>query len=86
MVIYNPASLEIFDLHIVASFLLVPLCINNLVLGLDIFVESKLQCKVVKVCVYLFGTGVDSRPVKLRKERPRIVVRRYITCASASAN
>ena len=49
MVRDNLVLVQILDLNIIAALLLIPVCANNLVLRLDIFVQGILSRKVVKV-------------------------------------
>lgn len=63
MVTSNFAADKIFDLDIIASFAVVPVGANNLVLSLDEPLQIVFICKTVEVFEDLFRGGVDSRPV-----------------------
>lgn len=60
--------LEILDLDIISALLLVPVGPNDLVLGLDVFVEVIFSRESVEVVVDFLAAGIDSRPIKLRLE------------------
>ena len=78
------AILEVFDLHIIAALLLVPVCANYLMLCLDVFVEVVLAREGIEVAEDFLAAGVDGGPVKLWLKRPCVVVRWDITCAAVS--
>jgi hypothetical protein len=74
MIVHHLVALKVRDLHIVASLLLIPCGTDNLMLCLDILVQTVLAREVVEVCKDLFRAGIYGRPVKFRLERPRVVV------------
>lgn len=83
MVVDNLPALEVLDLHIIAALLLVPCCAGDLVPRLDVFVQSVLSRKIVKVGINLPGARVHSAPVELGLERPCVVVCGHVARAAA---
>lgn len=63
MVTSNCAADEIFDLDIIASFAVVPVGANNLVLSLDEPLQIVFVCETVEVFEDFFCRRVNGRPV-----------------------
>jgi hypothetical protein len=86
VVVNDLPALEVFDLYIVAALLLVPDRTADLVSCLDVFMQPILPRKIVEVCKDLLGASIHGAPIQLRLKRPRVVVRRHVTCAAAKAS
>lgn len=79
---YLGVVLQILDLHIVATLLVIPICSIHLVLCLDKSVEMVLPCERIEVVKDFLTTSIYGRPVKLGFERPCVVVGWDIACAA----
>jgi hypothetical protein len=86
VVIHDLAALQILDLHIITAPRLVPSGAGDLVLCFDIAMQTVLAGEVVEVGEYLSRASVNSRPVEFGLERPCVVVRWDVACASAEGS
>lgn len=75
--------LEILDLDIVSTFLMVPVSPSNLVLSLDESFQCMSVRKSVKIVEDLFASGINTRPIEFWLERPSVVMCRDIASTSA---
>src|ERR1700733_8537694 len=73
-----PACLQILNLDIVATSLLVPVRARNLVLGFHVVMETVLGCKMIEIVIYLLAACVYRGPVELRLEGPGVVMGWYV--------
>jgi hypothetical protein len=82
MIVKITPALQILDLNIVTSRLIVPICSNDLMASFHIIVETVFPSETVEVIEDFATACVDRRPIKFRLEGPSIVVRWYIAGAS----
>lgn len=74
MVTDDGASSQILDLDVVAAALLVPVRADDLMLGLDVLLQSILVGESVEVLENLLSRGINRGPVEFWLEAPRVVV------------
>lgn len=60
LVMDGPTSRQIFDLNVPMAASLIPLCPDNLVIGLAILSQIVLHHEIVEIGVYLLGRSINS--------------------------
>lgn len=74
MIVHDLVASKVLNLNIVSPFRFIPDRAYDLVLCLDVFVETIFACEVVEIGEDLFRAGIYSGPIDLRLERPCVGV------------
>ena len=74
MIVHISPGLQILDLNIVASRLIVPICSNDLMSGFHIIMQTVFASESVEVVEDFATACVDRRPIKFGLEGPGVIV------------